>query len=574
MERRLAAILAADVVGYSRLMGEDEAGTLAALTAHRRLIFDPEVARHNGRIVKLMGDGALVEFASVVDAVECSLAVQAATAETDDKRITLRIGVNLGDVIIDGDDIYGEGVNVAARLEALAEPGGICISGLVHESLGNRIDAEFADSGEQEVKNIARPIRVWRWPANAGDGRFTLAGTTAAPDKPAIAILPFATISDDPELEHFSDGLTRDLISELGRFSPISVIGSATMFAYKGRPVSAAEVGREVKADYVLEGSVRKSGRRTRVTAHLTDPATGKQVWANRFDGDMEDELELQDERIERIAGNFFQPLMKHAIGRARNKPASGAQIYDHYLRSYHHIEHPTAAGMDEAHQACLKVLEADPGFALVYEHLGWIGIHRALNGWVEDPVATLRDAQRDTLRGIALDAKDGYLRSALGLIQVLLGQTEQGLRDSREASRLNPNDAEFTTFLGAGLAIAGRVDEALQVFDQAERLSPGYPPIRLFKAEALYSAGRTDEARQCCEELLAILPEYNWSLAGLAACQVELGDLPAARASVARLRQQSRTMTLAYLGRLLEPRDPLVVERLLASLQRAGLPA
>jgi adenylate cyclase len=291
--RRLAAILAADVVGYSRLMGEDEAGTLAALRAHRAEIFDPVIAERGGRLVKLMGDGALVEFPSAVDAVEAALAIQQRVAAGDGS-IRLRIGVNLGDIIIDGDDIYGDGVNVASRLERLAEPGGICISSIVHESIGNRIEAEFRDAGAHEVKGIDRPIRVWRWPAE-GAARADRA-PLALPEKPSIAILPFDNMSSDPEQEFFAEGIAEDIITELSKFRSLFVIARNSSFAFKGQALEVKEVGRRLGVRYVVEGSVRRAGNRVRITAQLIDALDDTHLWAEHYDRELEDIFAVQDE--------------------------------------------------------------------------------------------------------------------------------------------------------------------------------------------------------------------------------------------------------------------------------------
>src|SRR5271156_1248775 len=305
INRRLAAVLAADVVGYSRLMGADEAGTLTSLKRHREAVFDPAVAAHNGRLVKLIGDGAIVEFASVVDAVNCALSVQRTGASAPDTGmpIVLRIGINLGDVIIEGDDIYGDGVNIAARLEPLAEPGGICVSSIVNESVGNRIDVRFQDGGDVGVKNIDRPIRVWKWHPGATTPRAARSGT--AKPKPnvataSIAVLPFTNMSGDPEQEYFSDGISEDIITDLSKIAGLTVIARNSSFTFKGRSVDVREVGRDLGVRSVLEGSIRRAGKRVRITAQLTDAATGGHLWADRYDRDLTDIFEVQDEVVEK----------------------------------------------------------------------------------------------------------------------------------------------------------------------------------------------------------------------------------------------------------------------------------
>ena len=290
--RRLAAILFADVVGYSRLMAADEAGALAALNRHRADEFDPAVSAHNGRIVKLMGDGALVEFASVVDAVNCALAIQIAAARGE-AALALRIGVNLGDIILQGDDIYGDGVNIAARLEPLAEPGGVCVSSVVHESIRDRVEATFDDGGMVEVKNIDRPVSVWRW--HPGSAKAAVPVPARKPEGPSVAVLAFTNMSGDPEQEYFADGIAEDIITDLSKVSGLTVIARNSSFAYKGRAVDMRSVGRELGVGHVLEGSVRRAGSRVRVTAQLIDAATGAHLWAERYDGDLADVFAVQD---------------------------------------------------------------------------------------------------------------------------------------------------------------------------------------------------------------------------------------------------------------------------------------
>ena len=300
VQRRLAAILSADVAGYSRLMGEDEAGTLAALKRHRTAVVDPEIAAHNGRIVKLMGDGALVEFASVVDAVECAVAVQQGMAKRnagvpEDKRIAFRIGINLGDIIVEGDDIYGDGVNVAARIQEIAAPGGVCISSKVQGEVTGKVEAAFKDAGEHELKNIAKPVRVYRW-TEGTEAPVSEAAPLALPDKPSIAVLPFTNMSGDPEQEYFSDGISEDIITELSRFRSLFVIARNSSFAYKGQSVNVGKIGQELGVAYVVEGSVRKAGNRVRITAQLVEAASGNHLWAERYDRDLDDIFAVQDE--------------------------------------------------------------------------------------------------------------------------------------------------------------------------------------------------------------------------------------------------------------------------------------
>ncbi len=329
MSRKLAAILAADMVGYSKAMAEDEAGTLARVKAHRSELFNPAVATHNGRVVKLMGDGTLVEFASVVDAVECALSIQTALA-VDPNGISLRIGINLGDVLIDGDDVYGDGVNVAARLEPLSPEGGVCLSDMVYQNVQSRIDASFDDLGEQSLKNIDRPVRAWAWrPANATPGP----AAASKPDRPSIAVLPFNNMSGDPEQEYFSDGITEDIITELSRFRDLFVIARNSSFSFKGRAVKVQEIGRDLGVGYLVEGSVRKSGNRVRVTVQLIEAASGNHVWAERYDRQLEDIFDLQDEITQAIVTQLPMRIQNARVDALRQKPSENLSAYDLFLQ-------------------------------------------------------------------------------------------------------------------------------------------------------------------------------------------------------------------------------------------------
>jgi TolB-like protein len=337
--RRLAAILAADVAGYSRLMGADEEGTLERLKALRRELLDPKIAEHHGRIVKTTGDGLLVEFASVVDAVRCAVAVQQAMPEREagvaaDSRIELRIGINLGDVIVEGDDLYGDGVNIAARIEALADAGGVFVSNTVHDHVRDRLPFVFEDLGEQQVKNIARPVRVYRVRDASAAVKSPSKPALALPDKPSIAVLPFANMSGDPEQEYFADGMVEEIITALSRIRWLFVIARISSFSYKGQAVDVKQVGRELGVRYVLEGSVRKSGGRVRISAQLIDALTGTHLWADRFDGSLEDVFELQDKVASSVAGVIEPALQVAETARSAHRPTNDLTAYELYLRA------------------------------------------------------------------------------------------------------------------------------------------------------------------------------------------------------------------------------------------------
>ncbi len=394
----------------------------------------------------------------------------------------------------------------------------------------------------------------------------------AKTDKPSIAVLPFVNLSDDAEQEYFADGMTRDLITELGRFSTLGVIAATTMFGFKGRSVSVSEISRELAARYVLEGSIEKADRRIRISAQLTDAETGQQVWGDRFDGDLGDLFEIRDEIMRLISSNLYQPLLNYESLKARQKPATSADAYDLYMRALHHIDKPTRSGIEEAGSACRKALEIDPDFALVYEILMWTHLHTAWNGWAEDPDPELQAARREAARGVALDDKEPYLRGSFGFIEVFLGNTERGLKELQTAVDLVPSDSIYRTLFGGALAIAGRAEEALTVLQEAERLSPGYHVTRLFEGHAHFLAGRLEQALGCYEQFLTVLPEFAWAWMHVAACHVELGQLDPARDAIAKVRQHGPNMTQAYVRKLLHALDPAVVDRLLGALDKAGL--
>ncbi len=393
IERRLAAILSADVAGYSRLMSEDETGTLAALKAHRAEFIDPTVAEYGGRIVKLMGDGNLVEFPSVVDAVECAVAIQHGMAERnaevpESHRIVFRIGINLGDIIIEGDDIYGDGVNIAARIQEIAVPGGVCISGAAYHQVRGKMDATFEDLGEKEVKNIPEPVRMYRWtdavappgqaaepeaaPAWKESGEAVIGIDLSLPDTPSIAVLPFANMSADPEQEFFSDGITEDIITALSHISRLLVVARNSTFTYKGQAVDVKQVSREQGVRYVLEGSVRKAGNRVRVTAQLIDATTGHHLWAERYDRDLEDIFAVQDEITREVVIALDVRLIRGEQARFWSSGTKNLEAWECVRLATDLVGRGTLEGLREVHQLCKRALDLDPNYATAWAKLGW----------------------------------------------------------------------------------------------------------------------------------------------------------------------------------------------------------
>ena len=366
--RRLAAILAADVAGYSRLIGVDEGGTLQALKAIRAELIDPMIASHNGRLVKTTGDGLLVEFSSVVDALRCATEVQAGMVGRNatvaaDKRIEFRIGINMGDVVVEDGDIFGDGVNVAARLEALAEPGGICVSARVQEDAAGKLDLTFDDLGEQALKNIARPVRAYRIATGAVSASAQETPTLPLPDKPSIAVLPFQNMSGDPEQEYFADGMVEEIITALSRIRWLFVIARNSSFTYKGQAIDVKKVGRELGVRYVLEGSVRKGGNQVRITAQLIEAETGAHLWADRFDGPLENVFEIQDRVAIAVAGVIEPALQAAEIRRSSSRPTDDLTAYDLYLRALHYSQSADLAGMVDALQTLGLAIKLDPRY-------------------------------------------------------------------------------------------------------------------------------------------------------------------------------------------------------------------
>ncbi len=573
MPRRLAAILAADVVGYSKLMAEDEAGTLAALKAHRRELFDSETDKHGGRIVKLMGDGVLVEFRSVVDAVECGLAIQRALADEDGK-IKLRIGINLGDVIIDGDDIYGDGVNVAARLEALAEPGGIAISGMVHEGLGNRVEVNFSDAGEHHAKNIARPIRVFRWSPESKAKPAAKAKPLS--EKPSIAVLPFNNMSGDPEQEYFSDGIAEDIITALSHFREFFVIARNTTFTYKGQAVKVDQVCRELGVRYLLEGSVRKAGNRVRVTAQLIDGETGAHLWAQRFDRDLDDIFAVQDE----ITGSIVTAVAPETMGaeakRAQFKRVDDLNAWEKVLRARWHINKLTRQDNEAAQGLLHEATSASPDLAEAYSALAESHLHASLHVWSDDPVAEIAAAGEAARQAVALDGNDAGALTTLAMAAMFLRRYDEAFQYLDEAVRQNPNLARAYGTLAALHGLSGSYEASHQALAHAMALSPRDTSRTFWYAGhgiAAYVAERYEECVDVCNEALRTYPGYASSLRQLTAALAMLGREDEARAALDELLQRMPGLTISQVNKIVPIRHAADNERWLEGLRRAGLP-
>jgi adenylate cyclase len=580
INRKLAAILAADVVGYSRLMAADEAGTLAALKQHRQTVFEPAVAAHQGRIVKLIGDGTIVEFASVVDAVNCALSVQRSGELQDESqpKIILRIGINLGDVIIEGDDIYGDGVNIAARLEPVAEPGGICISSIVNESIGNRIDVYFQDSGQINVKNIDRPIRIWRWhpgtvSATVTNGRQS--NTINHQPHTAIAILPFTNMSGDPEQEYFSDGISEDIITDLSKIADLTVIARNSSFTYKGRSVDVRTIGRELGVQSVLEGSIRRSGNRVRITAQLIDAANGGHLWADRYDRDLTDIFEVQDDVTRRIVDALKLTLSPGENERLANAKTSNLTAYDYLLRGREIMlgKEKNRETFEQATTYFNKALEHDPNYSQAYACLGFAHIFDYQNRWTDDPDGSLPLAKQYARQALEKDPNEPLARCVSAMSASFAKDLDQAKSEIDLALSLNPNLALAHNLSGTNRIYAGQPQEAIPKIEYAMRLDPALSPQFLhFLGMAYLLAGKYETAAALLRQRIVLAPRTDFSRALLASALGHLGEFEEARRVWGELREINPSYTFVdHIGRLPFRREEDVA-RIAEGLKKARL--
>ncbi len=555
VERRLAAVLAADVAGYSRLMGRNEERTLAALKSLRKSLIDPAIAEHRGRLVKTTGDGLLVEFPSVVDAARCAIEVQHGVAKqnadvTPDDRIEFRIGVHVGDVIVDDNDIFGDGVNIAARLEGISEPGGVCLSEDAYRQIRGKIDVTFDDMGPQTLKNIAEPMRVWRTQTGKPAASVATSEPLALPDKPSIAVLPFQNMSGDAEQEYFADGMVEDIITGLSRSRSLFVIARNSTFTYKGKAVDIKQVGRELGVRYVLEGSVRKAGNKVRITGQLIEAATGTHLWADRFDGVLDDIFDLQDRVTTSVIGAILPQVERAEIERAQRKPTDSLHAYDYYLRAL-------AASYRHTREANLELLELtqranaiDPEFALSWALASASYAMRKAFGWSTDLAADIAEVRRLSARAIELGKDDarvlmlagfplayvagdveraaalvsgaiqldpnlGGARLWMGWINVYLGEHDAAIQQLETGLRLNPLDPRrygFMTAMAYAHFFAGRYEESWRLADEAVRQQPNYVAGLIALMMSNVAMGRLEEARRCCTLVVKLDPGRRMS--------------------------------------------------------------
>ena len=579
--RRLAAILAADMVGYSRLMELDETGTHARLKAHRLELIDPTIAKNGGHIIKTTGDGMLVEFASVVGAVACAYEIQTRMTRRNsevpaERRIDFRIGINLGDVIVDENDIIGDGVNMAARLEQLADPGGICVSQVVYDQVEGRTDAQFEDMGEQSVKNISRPVHVYRVRLDDGLASAETSeqndGPPAAANKPALAVLPFSNMSGDPEQEFFTDGITEDIITELSRFHELVVISRNSTFTYKGKAANLRDVARELGVDYVVEGSVRKSGDRIRVTVQLIDADQDKHIWAERYDRKLEDVFAIQDEITSAIVAMLFRRVEDATAARAKSKRTENMAAYECVLagKVLHHRS--TKQDNNEARKMVERAIELDPEYAHAHSWRACILGQSWVHNWCKDRDATWNECTRELEVARSLDENDGDVHRILAAISVARDDLEKAKHHQERALSLNPNYDLVVVQQGELLTWLGQPEEGIEWVLKAMRLNPHHPErFWAHLGRAYFSAHRYSEA-------LDALKRINRPDALLhtlfAAVYARMGEPVAAEAHVAEALKLDPTLTLKTCAASLHYSDSEHSDHHLQALEMAGVPA
>ena len=578
LQRRLAAILSADVVGYSRLMGINEAGTLSRLNALRRGLIDPAIATHSGRVVKLMGDGALVEFASAVNAVTCAVEIQrqlrerqAANSEVDPLRF--RIGIHVGDIIIVGEDILGDGVNIAARIESVAQSGGISISEDTWRQVQGKVEVKFVDAGEQSLKNIARPVRVYRaeFDRQSAASRRT---NLPLPDKPSIAVLAFENMAGDPDQEYFSDGITEDIITGLSQNHGIFVIARNSSYTYKGQSVDVSRIGRELGVRYVLEGSVRRAGERVRITAQLIEAEGRAHIWASRYDRELTDIFAVQDEITRSIVATVAPEMVEAEMRRVRRKEPQTLGAWECAMRAQWHLARLTREDLVEAHRLAAQATVLDPGASLGFNVDAFTHIHEVTNGWSNSVMQSVLAAYQAATKAAALDSRDAVSQTALGACEVLIRRTDDAIARLKIAIDLNPNLTWAHGNLGLALASSGRGNEAVAPLSEALRLSPRDQFNWLWHylmGFALFVAGRYEEALAWADTSLRENSGVPGAYRVRAVCLSQLGRIDEAKAALGEFLRLSPDATITSTMAQVPLKRPEDIKRYINALNRRG---
>ena len=582
VERRLAAILAADIVGYSRLMSLDEEGTLAAVRALRRQLLDPKIAQHHGRIVKTTGDGALVEFASAVDATRCAIEIQGAVAERNvsipaERRVELRIGINVGDIIIEDDDIFGDGVNIAARIEGIAQPRSVSISEDVWRQVQGKVAADFVDTGEQSLKNIPRPVRVYRLQlgetAGAPSPSLTTPASAPPPETPSLAVLPFQNMSGDPEQEHFCDGLVEDILTTLAKLSGLRVMARNSSFVFKGRAVDVREAARQLGVRYVLEGSVRKSGNRVRITAQLIDAKDGTHVWAERYDRSIDDIFAIQDEITLVLATEMQVKLTDGEQTRLRYTTTSNVEAWTHWVQGLSfHRQAVTKENTLASQLAWEKALALDPASAALNAMLGFVHGLKARFGWGDSREAEIEKSRAYANRALELDPNnaDGHL--VLGILAAWNWRSDEAAAHARNAVLRAPGGADILNLASFLLAPLGYPDEALVLARKSVALNPNHPPVYLgILGNAFRLSGQRADAIKAFETYNARSPGFG--LADLVLTYQEDGQPDKAKDAASRLLAARPHFTIAGWIKTQFGNDKAQLDADAAALNAAGLP-
>jgi TolB-like protein/class 3 adenylate cyclase/Flp pilus assembly protein TadD len=575
MERRLAAILAADVAGYSRLMGADEEGTLAQFKTHRRELVDPKISEYGGRIVKTTGDGMLVEFASVVDAMRCAIEVQKGMAERnalvpENKRIEFRIGIHQGDSISDAGDTFGDVVNIAARLEALSIPGGICVSSRAQEDTVGKLDVAFEDMGERQLKNISKAVRAYRIEL-AGVSAPSARQPLALPDKPSIAVLPFANMSGDPEQEYFADGVSEDIITAISKLHWFFVIARNSSFVYKGKAVDVKQIGSQLGVRYVLEGSVRKSGQRVRITAQLIDASNGNHIWADRYDGDLNDVFALQDRITNSVVAAIEPHLLEAESVRSQNRTPNDVRAWDLLMQASFLFWRLNKTDGDAAISILRRATQLYPDYAPAHSMLAFAILLLGYLGYIDvqaDEAAAL------AARAAELDRNDPWAYVALGFVAFTGRRTDESIAHFQRALNLNPNFAAAHGYLGWTLSFDGQSDKAIAHSQTAIRMSPHDPQQVIFHgglAAAHYFAGSYDEAINSAHNVLRFRPTFNGARRQLVAALAQAGQLDEARRELERLKDFQPDISLAWIEKNV-PYTPNQMRSYLEGWRKVGL--
>lgn len=584
VQRRLAAILAADVVGYSRLMETDEQGTIARQKTHRRELIDPLIADYRGRIIKTTGDGLLAEFGSAVDAAECAVSIQRAIPEreakiAEDQRITYRFGLNLGDVVIDGDDILGDGVNIAARLEGLAMPGSVFVSGQVYEQVAGKIEIDFTDLGDRSVKNISRLIRVWGWsPSGAQSLKRWIRSSQSQPIKsePSISILPFENRGGDPDDRYLADGIADEVTAELSGYGWLKVIARSTSFVYRDQGINTSTLERELGVRYVLRGNVRRHQNRIRVVAQLVEAATARQVWAQRYDADFVDLFDLQSEIAQSVAGAIQPELITAEMQRARNTRPESMEAWDHAVRGRWHVLRIRRDDNIEARKYLERALELDPNCVAALAFFAYSHYVDVFFGWSTAPGESLKHANELALKAAGLDDKDCWVQCALGIGAFVARDPDTAVGHLRKAIDGNPSFALGHGYLALVLAFSGESEIAIDEAKRAMSLSPKDPELFHFLVAigtAHFVAGRYEDAVDWGRKVVAEQPTVPSGHRLVAASLGHLGRTDDARKALDHALKITPKLSETSIRKNIHFKDPRDLERYVSGMKAAGLP-